>query len=348
MKKMTIKDIAKLAEVSITTVSKIINGKDHDISQGTIDRVKQIMKEQRYVPNKLAGSLITKSTKTIGLVIPDITNPFFPELVRGAEDRANEAGYSLFFCNSDDQLEKETQYIQSLMEKMVDGIIFTAASTDSSRNDAFKNISSPVVLVDRVIEMDEVKASIVVDNIKGAHEGTKYLIDLGHRHILHITGPQKSKISQERQLGYEKALLEAGIAVDTGLIYNGQFKLDAGYKAVREAVEKGVSFSAIFCGNDLIALGAIKYLKELGRQIPKDCSVMGFDDIQIASHIDPPLTTVRQPKYQMGYQAVDTMIKLLNQEEIEGEKIEGKKGKKIVLNTALVIRETCAPCASEK
>lgn len=348
MKKMTIKDIAKMAEVSITTVSKIINGKDHDISQATIDRVKHIMQEHRYVPNKLAGSLITKSTKTIGLVIPDITNPFFPELVRGAEDRANESGYSLFFCNSDDQLEKETQYIKSLMEKMVDGIIFTAASTDSSRNAAFRNISSPVVLVDRVIEMDEVKASIVVDNVKGAYEGTKYLIGLGHKSILHITGPLKGKISQERQQGYEQALLEAGIAIDTGLIFSGQFKLEWGYKAIEEALRKGIEFSAVFCGNDLIALGAMKYLKEQGKQIPNDYSVMGYDDIQIASHVDPPLTTIRQPKYQMGYQAVDTMIKLLSQEEPKSDTDADKKGKKIVLSTELIVRNTCAPFKSNK
>lgn len=338
---MTIKDIARLAEVSITTVSKIINGKDHDISQATIDRVNQIMEEQRYVPNKLAGSLVTKSTKTIGLVIPDITNPFFPELVRGAEDRANEAGYSIFFCNSDDQLEKETQYIKSLMEKMVDGIIFTAASTDSSRKAAFKNISSPIVLVDRFIEMEEVKASIVVDNVAGAYEGTKYLIGLGHKQILHITGPQKGKISQERRQGYEQALNEAHIETDERYILSGKFKLEWGYEAMAQADATNVPFTAVFCGNDLIALGAMKYLKEKGKHIPEDCSILGFDDIQIASHVDPPLTTVRQPKYQMGYQAVDTMIKLLNKEDISTD--DTVHGKKIILSTELVIRQTCAP-----
>lgn len=347
MKKMTIKDIARLAEVSITTVSKIINGKDHDISQATIERVKQIMQENRYVPNKLAGSLVTKTTKTIGLVIPDITNPFFPELVRGAEDRANEAGYSLFFCNSDDKLEKETQYIKSLMEKMVDGIIFTAASTDSSRKAAFKNISSPIVLVDRVIEMDEVKASIVVDNVAGAFEGTKYLIGLGHRKILHITGPEKGTISQERLSGYEQALNEAGIAKDSNLVLSGHFKLEWGYEAMAQAFKNDLAFTAVFCGNDLIALGAMKYLKEQGKRIPEDCSVLGYDDIQIASHVDPPLTTIRQPKYQMGYQAVDTMVKLLSKNELTpADDLTAESytdGRKIVLSTELVIRQTCAP-----
>lgn len=333
MKKITIKDIARMAEVSITTVSKIINGKDHDISQGTIDRVNRIMEEQRYVPNKLAGSLVTKTTKTIGLVIPDITNPFFPELVRGAEDRANEAGYSLFFCNSDDQPEKESQYIKSLMEKMVDGIIFTAASAENGRAEVLKNINSPIVLVDRLVEMDEVRAGIVVDNVRGAYDGTKYLIDLGHQHILHITGPKNGKISEERASGYLKALAEAGIGVDEALVLYGHFKLDWGYKAMAEADDKGYPYSAVFCGNDLIALGAMKYLKEKNKRIPEDCSILGYDDIQIASHVDPPLTTIRQPKYQMGYQAVDTMIKILSG--------EGVTEKKIVLKTELVIRQTC-------
>lgn len=334
MKKMTIKDIARLSGVSITTVSKIINGKDHDISQGTIDRVNQIMTEQRYVPNKLAGSLVTKTTKTIGLVIPDITNPFFPELVRGAEDRANEAGYSLFFCNSDDQPEKEIRYIKGLMEKMVDGIIFTAASSDSGRTEAFKNISSPVVLVDRVVELDEVKASIVVDNVSGAYEGTKHLIELGHSKILHITGPKKGKICQERWQGYKNALADSGLTDLDDYVFNGQFKIDWGIQAMAEADEKGLDYTAVFCGNDLIALGVMKYLKEQGRKIPEDCSVVGFDDIQIASHVDPPLTTVRQPKYQMGYQAVDTMIALLSG---QGEDLENKT---IVLQAGLVVRQS--------
>lgn len=333
MKKITIKDIARLGEVSITTVSKIINGKDHDISQGTIDRVNRIMEEQRYVPNKLAGSLVTKTTKTIGLVIPDITNPFFPELVRGAEDRANEAGYSLFFCNSDDQPEKESKYIKSLMEKMVDGIIFTAASSDNGRAEVLKNIHTPIVLVDRLVEMDEVTAGIVVDNVSGAYEGTKYLIDLGHKNILHITGPKNGKISAERASGYLKALAEAGIHESQALILYGHFKLDWGYKAMAEADEKQFPYTAVFCGNDLIALGAMKYLKEKGKHIPEDCSILGYDDIQIASHVDPPLTTIRQPKYQMGYQAVDTMVKRLS-----GEAITEKK---IVLSTELIIRQTC-------
>lgn len=336
MKKMTIKDIARLSSVSITTVSKIINGKDHDISEATILRVKQVMTENRYVPNKLAGSLVTKTTKTIGLVIPDITNPFFPELVRGAEDKANEAGYSLFFCNSDDQPEKENRYIQGLTEKMVDGIIFTAASSDSGRTEAFKNITSPVVLVDRVVELDEVKASIIVDNVSGAYEATKHLIELGHKNILHITGPKKGKICQERWQGYKNALSDAGLEDRDEFVFNGQFKIEWGFQAMASADVQGFDYTAVFCGNDLIALGVMKYLKEQGKKIPEDCSVVGFDDIQIASHVDPPLTTVRQPKYQMGYQAVETMIGLLSGD------LEALENKTIVLMAELVVRGSCS------
>ncbi len=336
MKKMTIKDIARLGGVSITTVSKIINGKDHDISQATIDRINQIMAEQRYVPNKLAGSLVTKTTKTIGLVIPDITNPFFPELVRGAEDRAQEAGYSIFFCNSDDQPEKENQYIISLLEKMVDGIVFTAASTDSSSLRAMHHINSPVVLVDRVIDLEEVKASIVVTNEKGAYEGTKYLIELGHKKILHITGPKMGQICQEREMGYRQALGEAGIEIEDANVRYGHFKIDWGYKAMTEIESENRDYTAVFCGNDLIALGVMKYLKEKGKKIPEDCSVLGFDDIQIASHVDPPLTTIMQPKYQMGYQAVNVMVRLLNGETFDAQ------SKTIVLNTELIVRSTCS------
>lgn len=354
MKKLTIKDIARLSEVSITTVSKIINGKDHDISQGTIDRVKLIMEQNHYVPNKLAGSLITKTTSTIGLIIPDITNPFFPELVRGAEDRASEAGYSLFFCNSDDQLDKEERYIKSLKAQMVDGLIFTAASEERERVKVFENINMPVVLVDRMVDMEEVKASILVDNETGAYKGTKHLIDLGHRQILHITGPKNSKICKARYQGYKNALQSEGLDDSESLVLNGQFKLDWGYKAMEQAFEKKLSFTAILCGNDLIAMGVVKFLKEKKIKIPRHCSVLGYDDIQMASLLDPPLSTIRQPKYQMGYQAVDTMLRLLSGDsnladaklypEHELEVLED--GKTIILSTDLVIRGTCSEVAT--
>lgn len=348
MKKLTIKDIARLSEVSITTVSKIINGKDHDISQGTIDRVKGIMEAHHYVPNKLAGSLITKTTSTIGLIIPDITNPFFPELVRGAEDRASEAGYSLYFCNSDDQLDKEERYIKSLKAQMVDGLIFTAASEERERAKVFENINMPVVLVDRMVDMEEVKASILVDNETGAFKGTRHLIDLGHKQILHITGPKNSKICKARYQGYKNALQSEGLDDSEDLVLNGQFKLDWGYNALSAAFEKKLPFTAVLCGNDLIAMGVIKYLKEQKIKIPNQCSVIGYDDIQMASLLDPPLSTIRQPKYQMGYQAVDTMLRLLSGETELADMSQypehamtlQEDGKTIILDTELVLRGT--------
>lgn len=355
MKKLTIKDIAKLSEVSITTVSKIINGKDHDISQGTIDRVKGIMDKHHYVPNKLAGSLITKTTNTIGLIIPDITNPFFPELVRGAEDRASEAGYSLYFCNSDDQLDKEERYIKSLKSQMVDGLIFTAASEERERAKAFENINMPVVLVDRMVDMEEVKASILVDNESGSYKGTKHLMALGHKRILHITGPKNSKICKARYQGYKNALQSEQLDDSEALVLNGQFKLDWGYKAMALAFERGLSFTAILCGNDLIAMGVLKFLKEKKIKVPRHCSILGYDDIQMASLLDPPLSTVRQPKYQMGYQAVDTMLRLLSGETVLAEPslfpehhLEVlEDGKTIILGTELIIRGTCGQVPSE-
>lgn len=332
MKKITIKDIAKLGGVSIATVSKIINGKDHDIGEATKKRIELIMKEENYVPNRLARSLVTKKTKTIGLVIPDITNPFFPEIVRGAEDKAQEEGYSIFFCNSDDSLEKEEKYIQNLMEKMVDGIIFTASSKRITEGELLSNANIPMVLVDRQIESKNIRTSILVDNKEGAKIAIKHLIELGHKKILHLTGPKEARITQARLEGYKETLEESKIDIDENLIQFGEYKMGSGYEGILDILNRNIDFTAIFCGNDMIALGVMKALKEKKIKVPKDISIVGFDDIYVSSLIHPSLTTISQPKYQMGYKAVAVMIDIL-----EG-RIQSHEN--MILMPELKIRET--------
>ncbi|MBB6215920.1 LacI family transcriptional regulator [Anaerosolibacter carboniphilus] len=330
--KLTIKDIAKLAEVSTATVSKVINHKDDDIGQATKERVRRIMKEYNYVPNIMARSLVTKKTKTIGLVIPDIRNPFFPELARGAEDKANEEGYNIIFCNTDDVLAKEEKYIDMLIEKMIDGVIFTASSKRTSGFENLQNAYIPIILVDRDIDFKGVKGKITVNNFQGAYEGVQHLLHNGYRKIVFISGPLLSKPGIDRYEGYKKALSDAHIPDDSMIMLEGEYKSEWGYEAVKMLMEQNIEFDGLFCGDDLIAIGAIKSLKEEGISVPDDVGIVGFDDIYMASLIDPELTTIKQPNYEMGYEAASMLIRAL-------EKKNPRK-KEIVLNTNLVIRKS--------
>ncbi len=304
---VTLKDIAKIAEVSTATVSKVINGKDHDIGEATIKRVQGIAQELNYRPNSLARSMKTKVTRTIGLIIPDVRNPFFTDLARGAEDSAHERGYSMLFCNSDDDLEKEMSYIDTLVEKQVDGIALAAATKrDKKKEEKFK-VPLPIVTLDRDVFFQGVKGHIHTDNEKGAFDAVSYLISLGHHRILFLSGRLDINIAIQRMKGYRRALMEAGIEFDEKLLVDGPFTFEFGYDAIHSA-PLDPTVTAIFCGNDLIAFGAIKALKELNIRVPKDISIMGFDDIYLASINTPGLTTVRQPSYQMGYLTVQRLI----------------------------------------
>lgn len=330
--KVTIKDIARIAEVSTTTVSKIINSKDGNISDATRQKVLKIMEEYNYTPNKIAQSLVTKKTNTIGLIIPDIRNPFFPELARGAEDKANEEGYNLIFCNTDDDIEKEEKYINMLVEKMVDGIVFTASSKKHTGFESFKKFPVPIVLVDRDIDFDGIQGKVIVDNFMGGYEAGKHLLKLGHTEIVFLSGPLKSNTSRNRLNGYKKALEEFNVAFKEECIIEGYYRSEWGYEAAIDLLDSGREFTALFCANDLIAIGAIKALKEKNIKIPQEISIVGFDDIYMARLIDPELTTIKQPNYEMGYKSVEILINIL----------EGKQenNKNINLKPKLVIRKS--------
>ncbi len=330
---LTLKDIAKIAGVSTATVSKVISGRDSDIGQETIDKVRQIAKELNYRPNSLARSMKTKITRTIGLIIPDVRNPFFTDLARGAEDATQERGYSLLFCNSDNNLKKEMDYIETLVQKQVDGIALAAADQRNKALEEQFKISLPIVTLDREVYFQGVQAHIHTDNESGAYEAIKYLISLGHRRILFLSGQLTVGVSIERLRGYQRALKEADIDYDETLVLSGPFSFEFGYETMRyDLLDPAVT--AIFCGNDLIALGAIKALKELKLRVPEDISIMGFGDIYLASFSIPALTTVRQPSYRLGYLTVQRLIDIL--EGVSHDKPT------MTIQLELVIRESTA------
>lgn len=333
--KITIKDIAKMANVSVATVSKVINKKDDDISDSTKERIMDIVKKENYIPNIMARSLITKKTNTIGLIIPDISNPFFPELARGVEDKANDFGYNVIICNTDNDNEKEKNYLNMLSEKMVDGVILTEGSNSIEKQDIAVNCTFPLVLVDRDMDSPLVKGKIMVNDFMGSYMITQHLIKKNHKNIIFAGGPQAIKSTKNRFNGYTMALKENSINVENHKVFFGDYKVEFGYKMVQELINTHINFSAIVCGNDLIAIGAIKALKESGYKIPEDVAVSGFDDIYLAQFIEPTLTTVVQPSYEMGASAAEVLIRAINLKNSGTEDIEVKE-----INTVLKVRES--------
>lgn len=330
--KITIKDIARMAGVSTATVSKVLNGKDEKISDRTRNRIFELVDEYNYVPNRIASSLVTKKTKTLGLIIPNIANPFFPEIARGAEDLANERGYNLILCNTDDHLEKEETYIDMLEEKMVDGIIFTASSQRKDKLERLSKVKVPVITVDREVEGLATQGMIVVDNVYGAYEAVHYLVEAGYSKIVHITGPMSSKPARDRLEGMKQALSEKGLTLSSDQLFSGDFKSEWGYEAVNQLINEGTSFDAVFCGNDLIAIGVLKALREHRLKVPADIGLVGFDDIYMAKMLEPELTTVAQPNYEMGYKSAEMLIDMIENKL--------KEATPVVLNTRLIVRKS--------
>ncbi len=330
---ITIKEIARLAEVSTATVSMILNKKDQNISPSTREKVLSIAEKHNYIPNNAARSLVTHKTNTIGLIMPDITNPFFPEIARGAEDKASEARYSIIFCNTDDSLKQEEKYIEILTEKMVDGFIFAHAADSEETCTGLNNSKIPVVLIDRDYRNKNVKGRVVVDNESGSYSGVSHLIKGGYKNIVYIGGAFITQTAKDRLAGYRRALHENNIDFHEELIKSGSYRSEWGYQALEQFLKEKISFDAVFCGNDMIAFGVMKKLKEVGIKIPEDVGVIGFDDIYVSSMMEPALTTVKQPNYEMGYRAVELLLDVL-------EKKNENSNRKIVLNTELIVRKS--------
>lgn len=336
---VTIKDIARDAKVSIATVSMILNDKDKKISAATRIRVLDIAKSLNYIPNTMARSLVTRQTKTIGLIMPDITNPFFPEIARGAEDKASESNYSIIYCNTDDNIDREDKCIDNLTEKMVDGIILAHSSDRGEISYGLKRNGVPIVLIDRDFNFPNIVGKVLVNNKEASFKGVNYLLEKGYKNIIYIAGPISTQTSKDRLEGYKVALFEKGMEYRDNYVKIGDYKSQWGEIAVQQFLNEGISFDSIFCGNDLIAIGAIKALKNEGIEVPGDVGVMGFDDIYMASMMDPELTTIRQPNYEMGYKAAELLINELNNksDNIEKGSIDVKK---IILETELIIRKS--------
>lgn len=329
---VTVHDVARHAGVSIATVSRALNGRSR-ISAETRERVLEIASSLGYQPNDLARSLAGMATQTIALLLPDITNPFFPELVKGVQTLADERGHLLLLCHNADDGAKARADIAMLRRKKVDGILLVAG-TLRGRGIAEATSGVPTVVLDR--RVPGLRSDLVtVDHRAGARLAVEHLLGLGHRRIAHVTGPSGVSSSKERLTGWEAALRAAGIEPDSGLVVRGDFLEDGGYAAGHALLERGVEFTAAFAANDLTAIGLMTSLTEAGLRVPADVSVVGFDGIHLAAYTAPPLTTVAQPIFDLGRRAAELLLERL----IDGH----TEPRTVVLGTKLVERGSTGP-----
>ncbi|NME82307.1 LacI family DNA-binding transcriptional regulator [Clostridium sp. SM-530-WT-3G] len=312
----SIKDVAREAGVSIATVSRVLNDIDV-VNEDTKKKVLDAIKKLGYRPNIVARSLKTQRTKTIGILIPDISNQLYPEIVRGAEDVSNIYDYNVILCNSDLDIDKEKEYLRVLKEKMVDGVIYISSSLSNEILDLINELDLKTILVETK-DKDGVLPSVTIDNIKGCYDSTKLLIDKGIKNIAFI-GTDKDNMNAwgDRYVGFEKAMREAGLNIDPDLVFFDSVKVKTGYEGINQFIKNGKKFEGVVCASDDIAMGAINALRDNGIQVPKDVSVIGFNDNFAASIFYPKITTVSQPTYDMGSVAMRMLIKLLNKQELD-------------------------------
>ncbi len=331
----TIADVARHAGVSTATVSRVINSQSV-VAPATRERVQAAVRELGYQPNALAASLVRRRSHTLGVVLPDISNPFFPEVVRGLEDAAHASGYNVILCNSDLDTAKEIEYFEVLRQKRVDGLIYHSGTITADHLDAFRRLKLPVVLAATHDPRGELPC-VLVDNRQAAAEAMEHLIGLGHGRIAVVTG--SDPVSGESRLqGYRDALTRHGLTLDDGLALQAQWTADEAYQVTRELLKRRPLPTAIAAASDLMALGVMGALRDGGIRVPEDVSVIGFDNIRLAGTIRPALTSMSQPMYDIGKEAALLLIRCLAEEEPDSF-----RGRRLVLPHRLVVRESTAP-----
>jgi LacI family transcriptional regulator len=326
------REVAERAGVSVTTVSHVINN-SRPVNPQTRHRVEEAMQTLGYQPNVLARSLRRGVTHTIGVILPDSTNPYFAEVVRGIEDTSFDQGYSVILCNSDNDLDKERHYTNVLVEKQVDGIIFVAAGLSSENIYALQVRGVPLVLVDRHVP-EVLVDNVLTDNLLGGRLATNHLIELDHRIIGCISGPKGVRLSSERIDGYRQALKSAGISLDPRMIVEGDFQYQSGYEGSKALFNQQPSPTAIFACNDLMAIGVYRFAHENNLNVPEQLSIVGFDDVRLSAYTNPPLTTVHQSKHEMGSKAAKLLMERIADQDLET--------RQEILATNLIIRGSTA------
>lgn len=328
---VTMSDVAREAGVSMMTVSRVVNDKG-DVSAATRERVLEVIDRLGYRPSSIARGLATRRTGTLGLVVPDVANPFFAEVARGVEQVAYAEGYNVFLCNTDEDPARELDVLGSLEEKRVDGIVI--CSSRLAPEDLHMVVAShpAVVLVNRRPDagVGANVAAVLVDDVIGGRLATAHLLETGHRAIGFVAGPPGSHSGKGRLAGYAAALAQAGVACNHGWTEASAPDAEGGLVAAQRLLSRHPELTALICYNDLVAVGALGACRELGLRVPEDQAVVGFDDIPLAALVTPPLTTCRVPRVELGLKAVELLFR-----QIRGEEVDDRE---IVLEPELVVR----------
>lgn len=313
MNEVTIVDVARHAGVSITTVSHALSG-NRRVAEATRARIKHSIRELGYRPNAFARSLRTERSHMVSLIIPDITNPYYPTLARGLQDAVHAGGYQSFVCNTDGRRDGERSFLNDALQRRVDGIAFAAFATTARMLTDVLRAGIPLVSIGTKIRHPKVD-QVSTDDVAGSQDATAYLIRKGYGPIAMVGGPPGSSPSDRRLEGYRAALRAGGIRFDPRSVAIGDFTRAGGAAAMTELLSRRVRPRAVFCANDLMAIGAMDAIRGAGLRVPRDVAVMGYDDIEAAALVTPDLTTVVNPAYQMGRAAGRLLLERMGEEE---------------------------------
>lgn len=331
--KITIKDIAEISGVSTTTVSQILNNKGQRFSEETKQRVLKAVKDNDYNPDYFAKNMINRESKTIGMIVPDVTDLFFSKVIEGAEAYLTQKDYMILLCNSNHSNEMEKGFIKQLINRSVDGIIL--ASPNSLELETSLK-SRPYLLIDRGLNT-RAEGNLLVKEYDGSYESVQYLIDSGHTKIGMLTNESGYYEMTERYQAYRQCLLDNQIDFIKEYIEDGPVTIEGGYAAAKHLLER-TKVTALCCGNDQMAIGAYRAAYELDLEIPKDISIIGFDNLEISAYLNPPLTTVAQPAYEIGYTAAKYLFQSIKYPK---EKVPNK-----TFETEFIIRGSTTPIDS--
>ena len=328
----TIRQVAKRAGVAPITASRVLNNTGYFTAE-TKQRVEAAAAELNYVPNQLARSLRSHRTYTLALVLSDVTNPFWTTVARGVEDAARQQGYTVILCNTDENEEKQAEYLALLLRKQVDGILLVPARSDPGAVQMIQKQGVQVVVMDRRVpgaQVDVVRGA----STRGAYELTHYLLGLGHRRIALLGGPTSLSVSHERLAGYQQAFAQAQLLADPALCFFGEFTVERGQTMTHLALELAPPPTAIFAMNNFIAIGVLKALRQRQLRVPEDISVVSFDDLPDLLVVEPFLTVAAQPAYELGQRATQLLLQRIAEPT-------GQPYQEIILPTRLIIRHSC-------
>lgn len=331
-KNYSIAEVARICGVSKATVSRVINNIPQGVGPETREKVLKTIRELNYRPNALARSVATSKSGTIGLIIPDVSNFFFPVIIRGVTDYMDSCGYSVIVANSDYDPEREAQQLLRLVDRRVDGILLCTGVSNKDFLQDFRKHNIPLALLGRSFDSSCSDASIIGDNVRGAYKSTSHLMKNGSRRVVYVEGNPDTAGSRQRLRGYKQAHAEFGIPVREEFIISGDYSIAFGQETAKKLLESGLEFDGIITGSDLIAIGILTQLMKSGVRVPEDVEIIGFDNIELTTVVTPMLSTISKPHYKMAQHISEQLIRI-----IQGETIPLPH---TVVEPQLVLRET--------